>query len=66
PEVLMPVRGHWRLEWDGGTAVLNSGDTCLVPAGLPRSIKPSMTGEAAMYRIRNTADPAGATMAQAS
>ena len=62
PEVLMPVRGHWKLDWDGGSAVLNSGDTCLVPAGLSRAITPSMTGEASMYRIRNTDDPAGPTM----
>ena len=62
PEVLMPVRGHWKLDWDGGSTVLNSGDTCLVPAGLSRAITPSMTGEASMYCIRNTDDPAGPTM----
>jgi hypothetical protein len=62
PEVLMPVRGHWRLEWDGGSTILNSGDTCLVPAGLGRALSPSMTGEASMYRVRNTNDPAGPTM----
>lgn len=62
PEVLMPMRGYWRLDWDGGSTVLNGGDTCLVPAGLSRSVTPSMTGEASLYRIRNTADPAGATM----
>ena len=58
----MPVRGHWKLDWDGGSTVLNSGDTCLVPAGLSRAITPSMTGEASMYCIRNTDDPAGPTM----
>ena len=60
-EVLMPVRGHWRLDWDGGTTVLNPGDTCLVPQGLSRRLYPSMSGEASLYRIRNTDDPAGPT-----
>jgi hypothetical protein len=62
PEVLMPVRGHWKLDWHGGSTVLNSGDTCLVPAGVSRSLSPSMTGEASMYRVRNTDDPAGPSM----
>jgi quercetin dioxygenase-like cupin family protein len=60
-EVLMPVRGHWRLSWDGGSAVLNPGDTAAVPPGLSRNLAPSMTGEASIYRIRNTDDPAGRT-----
>ncbi|MCR9135969.1 MAG: cupin domain-containing protein [Alphaproteobacteria bacterium] len=62
-EVLMPVKGHWRLEWPGGSTVLNPGDTCAVPPGLPHSLVPSMTGEASLYRVRNTNDPAGATLA---
>ena len=62
PEVLMPMRGHWRLSWDGGKTVLNPGDTCLLPQGMARSITPSVTGEASMYRIRRTDDPAGKTM----
>ena len=62
PEVLMPVRGHWRLHWDGGSSTLNPGDTCLVPPGLARSLRPSMTGETSMYRVRSTDDPAGKTM----
>jgi quercetin dioxygenase-like cupin family protein len=61
-EVLMPVKGHWRLEWDGGEDALAPGDTCLVPEGMARSIEPSMTGEASMYRVRRTDDPAGKTM----
>ena len=61
-EVLMPMRGHWRLEWDGGATSLNPGDTCLIPEGMARSLAPSMTGEASMYRVRRTDDPAGKTM----
>ena len=60
-EVLMPMRGHWRLTWPGGTTSLNPGDTCAIPPGLSHSIAPAMTGEASLYRIRATEDPAGAT-----
>lgn len=62
PEVLMPMRGNWRLRWNGGETVLNPGDTCLVPAGEARALAPSMTGEASLYRVRRTDDPAGKTM----
>lgn len=60
-EVLMPVRGYWRLSWQGGTTVLNPGDTAAIPPGLSHSLAPAMTGEAALYRVRNTDDPAGLT-----
>lgn len=60
-EVLMPVRGHWRLTWAGGSATLNPGDTCAVPPGLEHAVFPAMTGEASLYRIRNTEDAAGTT-----
>jgi hypothetical protein len=60
-EVLMTLRGHWRLAWTGGSTVLAPGDTCAVPPGLARRLAPAMTGEASLYRVRNTDDPAGAT-----
>lgn len=60
-EVLMVMRGHWSLKWDGGATVLAPGDTCAVPPGLSRSLAPSMTGEASLYRVRNTTDKAGRT-----
>ncbi|PZO80617.1 MAG: cupin [Mesorhizobium amorphae] len=60
-EVLMVMRGHWKLAWDGGEAVLAPGDTCAVPPGLRHSLVPSMTGEASLYRVRNTDDKAGPT-----
>jgi mannose-6-phosphate isomerase-like protein (cupin superfamily) len=62
PMVLMPARGHWKLSWSSGETILNSGDTCLLPAGLVHSLVPSMTGEVSMYRVWNTDDPAGPTM----
>jgi mannose-6-phosphate isomerase-like protein (cupin superfamily) len=61
-EVLMVFRGYWRLAWDGGETVLAPGDTCAIPPGLQRSLGPIMTGEASLYRVRNTDDPAGPTL----
>ena len=61
PSVLMPLRGHWRVQWEGGSTTLASGDTMSVPEHLSHSAVPSMTGEAALYHIVGTDDPAGAT-----
>ncbi len=60
-EVLMVMRGHWRLTWDGGESILAPGDTCAVPPGLSHALAPSMTGEASLYRVVSTADKAGPT-----
>ena len=64
-EVLMPMRGHWRLTWSGpgggGTTALNPGDTAAIPPGLEHSLTPAMTGEAALYRVVATDDRAGLT-----
>ncbi len=62
-EVLMVMRGHWRLTWNGRETVLAPGDTCSLPPGFDRSLVPSMTGEASLYRVVNTDDPAGPTHA---
>lgn len=60
-EVLMVMRGHWALRWSGGQKVLAPGDTCAIPPGLAHGLEPSMTGEASLYRVRSTNDPAGPT-----
>ena len=60
-EILMVFRGHWRLSWGGGEVTLAPGDTCALPPDLERSLEPSMSGEAGLYRVRNTDDPAGPT-----
>jgi mannose-6-phosphate isomerase-like protein (cupin superfamily) len=57
----MPVKGHWRVTWTGGETVLAPGDTMSVPGGLTHSVAPSMTGEAALYHVVGTDDPAGPT-----
>ena len=67
PSVLMPMRGHWRVTWAGsdeyesGAATLAPGDTMSVPENLPHAAEPSMTGEASLYRVVATGDPAGLT-----
>ena len=60
-EVLMVMRGHWRLSWDDGETVLEVGDTCAVPPGVRRRLAPTMSGEASIYRVTATDDPAGPT-----
>jgi mannose-6-phosphate isomerase-like protein (cupin superfamily) len=60
-EVLMPMRGYWRLSWADGSTVLNPGDTAAIPPGLEHSLAPSMTGESSLYRVISTNDPAGQT-----
>lgn len=59
--VLMPMRGHWQVKFNDGETLLNPGDTCLIQPGMPYALSPSMTGEASVYRISATDDPAGPT-----
>ena len=59
--ILMPMRGHWRLDHGGGTTVLNPGDTAAIPPDTAHALYPSMTGEASLYRVFSNDDPAGAT-----
>jgi mannose-6-phosphate isomerase-like protein (cupin superfamily) len=61
-QVLMVHRGQWRLAWQGGEAVLAPGDTCAFAAGLTHSLVPAMSGEASVFRVRPTGDPAGPTL----
>ncbi|MGZ9811447.1 cupin domain-containing protein [Pseudoroseicyclus sp. H15] len=61
PSVLMPVTGHWKITWEGGETVLAPGDTMSIPENLGHSAVPSMTGEAALYHVIATSDPAGPT-----
>ena len=67
PSVLMPVTGHWKVVWDGnadypaGQTVLAPGDTMSVPENLDHTAWPSMSGEAALYHVVGTDDPAGPT-----
>ncbi|MCF6443854.1 cupin domain-containing protein [Nereida sp. MMG025] len=60
-EVLMGMKGHWRVTVDGFDTAIAPGDTFAIPPGVTRSIKPAMTGQASLYRVRATEDPAGLT-----
>ncbi len=62
PSVLMPVRGHWRVSWPGGSEVLAPGDTMSIPADLDHNALPAMTGEAALYHVIATDDPPGPSL----
>ena len=62
-EILMAMRGHWKISWEGGQTTLSPGDVFAVPQGLKRSISTAMSGEASLFRVRNTDDEAGPTMA---
>jgi mannose-6-phosphate isomerase-like protein (cupin superfamily) len=57
----MPATGHWRVTWADGSVTINPGDTASIPAGVAYSLEPAMTGEAAIYRVVATDDPAGPT-----
>ena len=60
-EILMVMRGHWKITWEGHEKTLAPGDTCAVPPNLSHTLAPSMTGQASLFRVRNTDDPAGPT-----
>jgi mannose-6-phosphate isomerase-like protein (cupin superfamily) len=60
-EVLMVMRGHWRVEWDGGGASLGPGDVCAIPPKQTVSLAPAMSGEASLFRVTATDDTAGPT-----
>ena len=64
PAVYMPVKGSWKITWNENTLILNSGDTITFPESLEHKLESSMTGEAALYRIIATDDPAGPTWRQ--
>lgn len=60
-EILMPVRGYWKLTANGQTTILNPGDTAMIPPGHGHQIAPAVSGEASLYRVTSTDDPAGST-----
>lgn len=60
-EVLMVMRGHWRLTWQQHELVLSPGDTCWVPPNLVHGLTVCASGEASLYRVSGTSDAAGLT-----
>jgi len=65
PSVLMPMRGHWRVSWqdqnETHAAILNPGDTMSMPENTMHTAVPAMSGEASLFHVVATGDPAGAT-----
>jgi quercetin dioxygenase-like cupin family protein len=59
--VLMPVKGDWKLSWQGHETILNSGDTCLLKPGIEHSLIALDESESSLYRITSTDDSAGLT-----
>ena len=61
-EVIMPMRGHWKLTLENGTeTVLNPGDTALIKPNMRHKIEANFSGESSLYLITETDDPAGLT-----
>ena len=65
----MVKTGHWTFKWrdDAGEESQTSiapGDVVAVPPNLSHRLYPSMSGEAALFRVKNTAEAAGATWVQ--
>jgi hypothetical protein len=61
PVVLMPASGHWRITVDRFETTITCGDTAVILPGEGYSAVPSMTGQAGLYRVTATEDPAGTT-----
>ena len=57
--VLMPVKGYWRLCQNGQESHIGPGDTSFLQPDTGYELAPAMSGEAALYRIKDTNDPAG-------
>ena len=60
-EVLLVTEGHWRVVCDGETQILAPGDVALLAIDATRQIEPAVSGEASLFRVRGTDDPAGPT-----
>jgi mannose-6-phosphate isomerase-like protein (cupin superfamily) len=60
-EVIMVHRGHWRLRHADVDVTLAPGDTCAIAPGTRRVLSPAMSGEAAFFRVKPTADQPGPT-----
>ena len=59
--ILMGMKGYWSVRWEKRELTLSPGDTLAIPPCLSYRLEPSMSGEAALFRVINTDDPAGAT-----
>ena len=58
---LLPIFGHWHLQWEGGEAILNPGDTALLLPDEKVELSAATSETAALYRVTATDDAAGST-----
>ncbi|WP_408607689.1 cupin [Enterovibrio coralii] len=59
--VLMVMRGHWSVQWADESVILNPGDTMWLPPDTEYKLDVTASGEASLYRVTRTRDPAGFT-----
>ena len=57
--VLMPVKGFWRLHQNGEDSHIGPGDTAFLQPDTSYELASAMSGEAGLYRIKDTNDPTG-------
>lgn len=57
--VLMPAKGFWRLHQNGQDSHIGPGDTAFLQPDTSYELASAMSGEAGLYRIKDTNDPAG-------
>ena len=60
-EVLMVTEGHWKINWEDAEQILAPGDVSLLPKGGKRKVQSAVSGEAGLFRVSGTDDPAGPT-----
>lgn len=63
-QVLMVMRGHWRLTWGTHSEILNPGDTCWLPPGIEYQLDVTLSTEASLFRVTRTDDSAGLTWSE--
>ena len=61
-EVFMVMKGYWNVTLNKEQAVISPGDVLTVTPGLERSLSPSRSNHASIFRVRKTDDQAGPTI----
>ena len=61
-EVFMVIKGYWNVTLNKEKAVISPGDVFSVSPGLERSLFPSRSNHASIFRVCKTDDKAGPTI----
>lgn len=59
--IIIVQQGHWEIKSKNMKEILAPGDVCAIRPNDEYKINPTMTGQAAFFRVCNTDDPAGPT-----